>query len=115
MKPDLDKGSIPAAYVNAEIRRTGAALLVSHFTSQLRARALTLRSIVWNDGQGAHDRREWHTFQISSATASASLRIRDEDLLAVTNDERIGETPVGEIVRDVLDKLASAEFADDVA
>ena len=65
MRPDLDKGSLPAAYVNAEIRRTGAALLVSHVTSQIRARGLGLKSIIWNDGQGAHDRRDRHTFRIA--------------------------------------------------
>lgn len=115
MKPDLDKGSLPPAYVNAEIRRTGAALLVSHLTSLLRARALRLGSIVWNDGQGAYDRRQWHTFRISSATASATLRISDEDLLALTNDERIAESPVGASVREVLDELARLEPADEVA
>ena len=115
MKPDLDRGSLPAAYVNAEIRRTGASLLVSHLTSLLHARSLTLRSIVWNDGQGAHDRREWHTFQISSANASASLRVSDEDLVAITSDERIAQTQVGAIVRDVLDELARAELADEPA
>jgi len=115
MKPDLDKGSLPAAYVNAEIRRTGAALLVSHVATQLRDRALTFGSIVWNNGRGAHDRCEWHSFQISSATASATLRISDEDLLAIVNDERIAETPVGAVVRDVLDKLARPELADEAA
>jgi hypothetical protein len=114
MKPDLEKGSLPAAYVNAEIRRTGAALLVSHFTSLLRARALTMRSIVWNDGQGAHDRREWHTFVISSSVASATLRISDEELLALTSGEPIEETPVGAVVRDVLDELTRVELADEV-
>jgi len=111
MKPDLDKGSLPPAYVNAEIRRSGAALLVSHLTSLLRARALRLCSIVWNDGQGAHDRREWHTFRISSPTASTTLRISDEDLLALTHEELIGRGPVGANVREALDELARTEPA----
>lgn len=115
MKPDLERGALPTAYVNAEIRRTGAALLISHLTSLLRARALTLRSIVWNDGQGAHDRREWHTFQVSSAAASASLRVRDEDLVALTSAERIVQTPLGEHVRAVLEELVRAELADEPA
>ncbi len=115
MKPDLDKGSLPAAYVNAEIRRTGAALLVSHLASQLRARSLTLGSIVWNDGQGAHDRREWHSFRVSSANASATLRISDENLRSLMNDVRIAETSVGALVRDVLDELARPELVDEAA
>jgi len=115
MKPDLDKGSLPPAYVNAEIRRTGAALLVSHLTSLLRARALRLASIVWNDGQGAHDRREWHTFRISSVTASATLRVSDEDLLALNSDVRIAESPVGANVQEVLDELARLEPVEAVA
>ena len=115
MKPDLDKGSLPAAYVNAEIRRTGAALLVSHVTALLRARSLRLGSIVWNDGQGAHDRREWHTFRISSATASATLRISDEDLIAITGSEPVGEGPLGASVREVLDELACQEPAAEAA
>ena len=115
MKPDLDKGSLPPAFVNAEIRRTGAALLVSHLTSLLRARALRLASIVWNDGQGAHDRREWHTFRISSVTASATLRVSDEDLLALNSDVRITESPVGANVQEVLDELARLEPVEAVA
>lgn len=115
MKRDLDKGSLPAAYVNAEIRRTGAALLVSHLATMLRDRALALGSIVWNEGQGAHDRREWHSFQIASGNATATLRISDEDLLALMNDERIAETPVGALVRDVLDELARPELAGEAA
>jgi len=115
MKPDLDKGSLPAAYVNAEIRRTGAALLVSHVTTLLRARSLTLRSLLWNDGQGAHSRRDSHTFRISAGTASASLRVSDEELIALTNCEAIEQTPVGEQVRDVLDELAHSELADETA
>jgi len=115
MKPDLDRGSLPAAYVNAEIRRTGAALLVSHVTSLLRARSLTLRLLLWNDGQGAHGRRESHTFRISSETASASLRISDEDLIALTSCESIAQTPVGARVRDILDELAHAALADEAA
>lgn len=115
MKPDLDKGSLPPAYVNAEIRRTGAALLVSHLTSLLRARALRLGSLVWNDGQGAHDRREWHTFRISSATTSATLRVSDEELLALTNLERIDESQLGANVREVLDELARGEPAEAAA
>jgi len=115
MKPDLDKGSLPAAYVNAEIRRTGAALLVSHVTALLRARSLTLRALLWNDGQGAHGRREAHTFRISSEFASVSLRVSDEDLIALTNCEAIARTPVGALVRDVLDELAHAALADDTA
>ncbi|MGB8432695.1 MAG: hypothetical protein WCE38_00340 [Burkholderiales bacterium] len=105
MKPDLDMGSLPAAYVNAEVRRTGAALLVSHLVVQLRARGLTLGTIVWNDGQGAHDRRAWHTFRVSDGTASATLRISDEELLAHISDDRMDQTPVGALVRDVSDEL----------
>ncbi len=115
MKPDLDKGSLPTAYVNAEIRRAGAALLVSHLVSLLHARRLNLGSIVWNDGQGAHDRREWHTFQISSGGASAILRVSDPDLLALINEERIAQTRVGALVRAVLDELACAEPVDEAA
>jgi hypothetical protein len=110
MKPDLDKGSLPVAYVNAEIRRTGAALLVSHVTSQLRTRGLGLRSVIWNGGQGAHDRREWHAFHISSTTASATLRVSDEELIAITSDEWIAQSPVGALAREVLDDLARAEL-----
>ena len=115
MKPDLDQGSLPAAYVNAEIRRTGAALLLSHLTTLLRERALTLCSIVWNDGRGAHDRRDWHAFRIASTGATATLRISDEDLLGLMNEDPIGATPIGAIVREVLDELARAELADQPA
>jgi hypothetical protein len=108
MKPDLDKGSLPVAYVNAEIRRTGAALLVSHVTSQIRIRGLGLRSVIWNDGQGAHDRREWHAFQIATTAASAMLRVSDEELIAITSDEWITQGPVGALVRAILDDLAHA-------
>jgi hypothetical protein len=110
MKPDLDKGSLPVAYVNAEIRRTGAALLISHVTAQIRARGLGLESIIWNGGQGAHDRREWHAFHISAATASATLRVSDEELIAVTSDEWITQSPICALVRAVLDDLARAEL-----
>lgn len=106
MKPYLDTGSLPTAYVNAEIRRTGAALLVSHLVVQLRARGLTLGSIVWNDGLGAHDRRAWHSFRISAGSASATLRISDEELLGHISDDRMDQTPIGALVRDVLDRLA---------
>ncbi len=115
MKPDLDMGSLPAAYVNAEIRRTGAALLVSHLVMQLRARGLTLGSIVWNDGQGAHDRHAWHTFRICAGTASATLRVSDEELLAHISDNRMERTPIGTLVRDVLDELAHAASAVEAA
>jgi hypothetical protein len=115
MKPDLDKGSLPAAYVNAEVRRTGAALLLAHLTTRLRERALTLCSIIWNDGRGAHDRREWHAFRIVSAGASATLRIRDEDLLGLMSEEAIAQTPVDAAVREVLDELTRAELADQPA
>ena len=115
MKPDLDTGSLPAAYVNAEIRRTGAALLVSHLVVQLRARGLTLGSIVWNDGQGAHDRRAWHSFRIFAGTASATLRISDEELLGHISDDRMDQTPIGALVRDVLDELAHAAPAVETA
>ena len=115
MKPDLDNGSLPAAYVHAEIRRAGAALLVSHLASLLRAHALPLGSIVWNDGQGAHDRREWHTFHVASTGASTILRVSDDDLLALMNDQRIAESPVGVLVRDCLDELACTAPADAAA
>jgi hypothetical protein len=115
MKPDLDNGSLPAAYVSAEIRRAGAALLVSHLASLLRARALPLGSIVWNDGQGAHDRREWHSFHVVSAGAGATLRVSDDDLLALMNDERIAESPVGVLVRECLDELVRTAPADATA
>jgi hypothetical protein len=114
MKPDLDMGSLPAAYVNAEIRRTGAALLVSQLVTQLRARGLALGSIVWNEGHGAHDRRAWHAFRISAGAASATLRVSDEELIAHTSD-RIDETPLGALVRDVLDELALAPSAVEAA
>jgi hypothetical protein len=110
MKPDLDKGSLPVAYINAEIRRTGAALLISHVTSQIRGRGLGLKSIIWNAGQGAHDRREWHAFHISTAPASAILRVSDEDLIAITSDEWIIQGPVGVLVRELLDDLARVEL-----
>jgi len=108
MKPDLDQGSLPTAYVNAEIRRTGAALLLSHLTALLRERALTLSSIVWNEGRGAHDRRDWHAFRVASAGASATLRISDEDLVGLMNEAPIAQTPIGAVVRDLLDELARA-------
>jgi hypothetical protein len=115
MKPDLDMGSLPAAYVNAEIRRTGAALLVSRLVEQLRARGLTLGSIVWNDGQGAHDRRAWHAFRISTGTASATLRISDEELLAHISEDRMEQTPIGALVRGALDELVHAAPAVEAA
>jgi hypothetical protein len=115
MKPDLDMGSLPAAYVNAEIRRTGAALLVSHLVAQLRARGLIMGSIVWNDGQGAHGRRARHTFRICAGTASATLRVSDEELLAHISDDRMERTPIGTLVRDVLDELAHAAPAVEAA
>jgi len=108
MKPYLDTGSLPVAYVNAEIRRARAALLVSHLVVQLRARGLTLGSIVWNDGHGAHDQRTWRSFRISAGSASATLRISDVELLGHISHDRMDQTPISALVRDVLDELAHA-------
>jgi len=111
MKPDPDHGALPREYMAAEMRRLAAAALVSRVTGLLRDRALTLRSLIWNDGQGANADGEWHTFRIASASASVMLHVSERDLLRLVGDEPLERFFVDVDVRSAVDTLARAERA----
>ena len=109
MKPNPDEGALPRAYMSAEMRRTGAAVLVSRVTALMQMRSLTLQSFLWNDGQGAHADCEWHSFRIASAGASVTLHISERDLLRLAGDEPLERFFVDVDVRGAVDALARSE------
>lgn len=109
MKPDPDHGALPREYMTAEMRRIAAAALVSRVTALLRDRALTLQSLIWNDGHGAHADCEWHTFRIASARASVMLHVSERDLLRLIGDEPLERFFVDVDVRGAVDSLVRAE------
>ncbi|MCC6609442.1 MAG: hypothetical protein IT515_07180 [Burkholderiales bacterium] len=115
MKPDPDEGALPRESMAAEMRRIAAAALVARVTALLRDRALTLQSIIWNDGRGAHAGCEWHAFRIASGGKSVMLHVRDQDLLRLAGDEPLERFFVDVDVRGAVDALARAKEAPPVA
>lgn len=111
MKPDPDQGALPREFMSAEMRRIAAAALVSRVTALLRDRALTLSSILWNDGRGAYAQCDWHTFRIASAGASVTLQVSEHDLLRLIGDEPLERFFVDVDVRSAVDALARSENA----
>jgi hypothetical protein len=109
MKPGPEHGALPREYMTAEMRRIAAAALVSRVTELLRERALTLQSLIWNDGKGAHVDCDWHKFLIASAGASVTLHVSERDLLRLLGDEPLERLFVDVDVRGVVDRLARAE------
>jgi len=111
MKPDPDQGALPREYMNAEMRRIAAAALVSRITALLRDRALTLSSILWNDGRGAHAKCDWHTFRIAAGDASVTLHVSEQDLLRLVGDEPLERFFVDVDVRGAIDALERPQSA----
>jgi hypothetical protein len=111
MKPNPDEGALPREYMAAEMRRIAAAALVSRVTALLRDRALTLQSIIWNDGRGALADCEWHSFRIASADESVMLHVSEHDLLRLAGDEPLERFFVDVDVRGAVDTLARARRA----
>ncbi|MCZ7564890.1 MAG: hypothetical protein M5U08_14885 [Burkholderiales bacterium] len=109
MKPDPDQGVLTREYMNAEMRRIAAAALVSRIAALLRDRSLTLSSVLWNDGLGAHAKRDWHNFRIASGGASVTLHVSEQDLLRLAGDEPLERFFVDVDVRGAIDELARAQ------